>query len=223
MRLIALCIYVAIFPITSFAAEELIKEDVEQSCALANIIFTVIGGVVTFIPTALVARYKIRQAKAEILDKRLGLIGKLKDSEESLIDAYALARSEMNSFMGAWEQKEYEEVSKCRDNLSRVIDENIIHHLKYTAEYSVHRWTDEPDRQLSFIRNEVRDTIEMLERWMTKIVNHPDVMEKLSKEPLILKRSSLQRLNDIALECHKSVKGEASTYMKQYIDRLVEL
>ena len=217
-----LILFLALSPLIILAAEETEKKEAEQSCALTNVAFTIIGGVVTFIPTALVACYKIRQAKAEILDKRLGLISKLKESEESLKGAYASARSEMNSFISAWKGERYEEVSQCRESLSRIIDEDIIHHLKYTAEYSVHRWTDKPDRQLSFIRNEVRDAIEMLERWMSKIVNHPDVMEKLGKEPLILKRSSLIRLNDIALECQKSVRSDAYTCMKQYIDRLEE-
>ena len=183
-------------------------------------IFGVVGGLIGFIPTAIVSWFKIRSVRAEVLSKRIELIEKVGAAEQRLIAAQIEAREAMKKIGDAWQADDRETLDDAREELSAAICDKVIPNMKATAELTVQRWQENPNRQLQFVNSEVGASVAETKEWVDDLVNHPELLKELGKGPLIIKRSTVIRLHDIALECAKCVRTDAERIMKKYISDL---
>jgi len=183
-------------------------------------IFGVVGGLIGFIPTAVASWFKIRSVRAEVLSKRIELIEKVGAAEQQLIAAQIEAREAMKKIGDAWQSDNRQALANAREELSAAICDKVIFHMKATAELTLQRWKENPDRQLQYVDSEVGASVAETKDWVDDLVNHPELLKELGKEPLIIKRSTVIRLHDIALECEKSVRTDAERIMKKYISDL---
>ncbi len=219
IRKLIIFIFATTSSVTIFAAGSPPSSD-PSTFDITKWVFAIVGAITGFVPTFIGAVFKVRSVRAEILAKRIDLIEKADKAGNSLIQAYSEARECMKKIMKCWKDDDIEGLIENRELLSKTICDRVIPRLVHTAELTIQRWQDSPDRQMEFLSTEVRPSISELKGWIDDVINHQNLISETGKEPLKIKRSTVVRFNDIALECNKKVRKTAVTTMEGYINEL---